>query len=50
MSSCRQVQISQFRDFKKALAACITANNQDGPLYYLLNDIGKEYYEDAWID
>ena len=50
MFSYRYIQIGQFRDFKEALAACNAANSTNGHLYYLINDIGKEYYTDVWID
>ena len=50
MFSRHQIQIGQFRDFNKSLAACEAANNANGSFYYLLNESGKEYYEDDWID
>ena len=50
MFSSRQIQVSQFRDFKKALAACTAANSTVESFYYILNDLDKEYYKDAWID
>jgi hypothetical protein len=50
MFSSRQIQISQFSDFKTALDACNAANSRVGSFYYLINELGKEYYENAWID
>jgi hypothetical protein len=46
----RQLQIKQFKKFRAALAACKSANGKDGSRYYVLNDAGKEFYENSWID
>ncbi len=46
----RQLQIKRFEKFRSAMAACKIANGKDGSRYYVLNDAGKEFYENSWID
>ena len=46
----RQIQINQFFHFSKAVDACKVANRGGESRFYILNDYGKELYEDSWID
>lgn len=50
LSSYRQTEVNHFRKFLRAHKACEDANNQGGARYYLLNDLGQEYYDGTWID
>jgi hypothetical protein len=50
ISLYRQIQIKRFYQFKNALAACKTANNMLGSRHYILDELGKEFYENTWID
>ncbi len=50
MSSYRQIQVAQFQKFGAALRACEVANNKGTSRHYVLNEMGEEYYDGAWID
>jgi ferritin len=46
----RQTQVEHFQQFRSALSACEVANNNGRSRYYLLNELGQEYYRGSWID
>lgn len=46
----RQIQINQFHQFRNAVDACNDANRGGESRFYILNNYGKELYEDSWID
>ncbi len=46
----RQIPVNQFLQFSKAVDACNVANRSGESRFYILNDYGKELYEDSWID
>ena len=50
MPSFRQRLMGQYRQVGTALAACEKANASDGKRCYVLNDLGQENYQGAWID
>jgi len=50
MLSYRQIQLNQFQQFSTALTACKAANDKGGARHYVINTLGKEYYEGSWID
>lgn len=50
LSSYRQVQVHQFQQFGAALTACEVYNDKSELRHYILNELGKEYYNGAWID
>ena len=50
VSFYRQTQVKHFRQFRSALCACDVANNGDRSRYYLLNELGQEYFGGTWID
>jgi hypothetical protein len=50
VSSCRQIQVTQFQRFNTALIACGVANGNGESFHYILNESGKEYYGGTWID
>lgn len=50
VSCYRQIQVSKFHQLSDALAACNTANHKAGTRYFILNELGKEYYGGAWVD
>jgi hypothetical protein len=50
ISLYRQIQIKRFYQFKNALAACKAANHILGSRHYILDELGKEFYENSWID
>jgi len=50
ISSYRQTRVKHFRKFRSALGACKVANNDNLSRYYLLNELGQEYYGGTWID
>jgi hypothetical protein len=49
MSFYRQTQVKHFRQFRRALCACESANRNGRPRFYLLNESGQEYYGGTWI-
>ncbi len=50
LSLYRHFQINEFHQFSKAVDACNVANRNVECRFYILNDAGKEFYEDSWID
>jgi hypothetical protein len=50
VSIYRQIQVSKFQKLSDALVTCNTASDNAGTRYFILNELGKEYYEGAWID
>ncbi|WP_167374407.1 hypothetical protein [Bathymodiolus platifrons methanotrophic gill symbiont] len=44
------VKVHQFKKLDAALTACDFYNYKAGSRHYILNEEGKEYYEDFWID
>lgn len=50
MSSYRQIQVDHFQKFRVAVGACEAANNKGRSRHYVLNVVGQEYYDGAWID
>lgn len=50
VASYRQIKVHQFEKLDAALTACDFYNDKVGPRHYILNEEGKEYYEDFWID
>lgn len=50
VSFYRQIQASKFQKLSDALAICKTASDNAGNRYFILNELGKEYYEGTWID
>jgi hypothetical protein len=45
-----QKKVAQYADFDAAVAACDQANREHPDRHYLMNDSGKEFYADNWID
>ncbi len=50
MSSYRQTEVNQFAYLHAALKACELANFKGKSRFYVLNELGKEYYDRIWID
>lgn len=51
ISTYRQSEIGHFLRFRLAHEACEAANlNGRSSHYYVLNELGQEYYDGAWID
>ena len=50
LSSYRQTEIGHFQQFRAAHDACEIANNKGKSRYYVLNELGQEYYDGTWID
>ena len=50
MSSYHQTELERFPQFSAALAACKQANDKAGGRHYVLNDLGKEYFQGVWIE
>jgi hypothetical protein len=50
MSSYHQTELERFPQFSAALAACTEANAKTGSRHYVLDGVGKEYYQGVWID
>jgi hypothetical protein len=46
----RQTEIDHFINFNTALNACELANCDSKSRFYVLNEVGKEYYDFTWID
>lgn len=46
----RQIQIKEFHHLSKAVDECNVANNGEESRFYILNDSGKEFYDNSWID
>ena len=46
----QQQEVATYVVFDEAVAACDRANGQHESRYYVMNDSGKEYYADTWID
>jgi len=46
----RQTQVKHFPQFRPALGACEVANNSGRSRYYLLNELGQEYFGGTWVD
>jgi len=49
-SPYQQTEVEHFTHFKAALKACEMANINGRSRFYVLNELGKEYYDCAWID
>ncbi len=45
-----QKEVTQYAVFDEAVAACDEANRERKARHYVMNDSGKEYYADTWID
>lgn len=50
MSTYRQTEVDHFLQLDAALEACETAGIESRTHYYVLNDLGQEYYNKTWID
>ncbi len=51
MSSYRQSDVHHYARASEALNACDMANNKtEGARYYVLNDVGQEYFGSTWIE
>jgi hypothetical protein len=50
MPSYRQTEVNHFARLQSALEACELANYKGKSRFYVLNDLGKEYYDCVWID
>ncbi len=50
MSSYRQTEVNHFARLQSAVEACELANIKGKSRYYVMNDLGKEYYDCSWID
>lgn len=50
MSSYHQTELDRFPRFSVALAACKEANDKTGSRHYVLDGLGKEYYQGIWIE
>jgi len=46
----KQRQVAQYADFADAVAACDEANQGHADWHYVMNDAGKEFYAETWID
>ena len=44
------IQLAQFPQLGAALAACQAANDKAGSRHYVLDEVGKEYYQGTWIN
>ena len=45
-----QKEVGQYVELETVLAACSKANQKLKARHYVMNDSGKEYYADSWID
>ena len=45
-----QRKVGQYAHFLDAVAACDQANREHTSRHYLMNDSGKEFYGNTWID
>jgi hypothetical protein len=45
-----QKGVAEYGTFDAAVAACEKANRELKDRHYVMNDSGKESYEDTWID
>lgn len=45
-----QVEVAWYGNFLDAIAACDQANRERTDRHYVMNDSGKEFYADTWID
>lgn len=50
ISSYRQTEVNQYVHLDSALKACELANFKGKSRFYVLNELGKEYYDRIWID
>jgi hypothetical protein len=50
MSSYKQIEVGHFTHFLTALEACEIANFKGISRFYVLNELGEEYYDCSWID
>ena len=50
MSSYRQSLVGHFRQSRAAIGACRVANASSPDRYYVLNELGQEYFRGFWID
>lgn len=50
LSSYRQSLVGHFRQPRAAHVACKAANTTGPDRYYVLNELGQEYFHDTWID
>lgn len=50
MSHYAHTQLEQFPQLAAALAACAAANDKTGSRHYVLDAVGKEYYQGTWIN
>jgi len=48
-SAYRQEEVAQYPSFMEGLAACDRANERSTTRYYLMNELGEEYYAHNWI-
>ena len=46
----KQKIVANYAVFREAVEACDSANRQSKARHYVMNDSGKEYYGDTWID
>jgi hypothetical protein len=46
----QQQKVATYAVFDDVVAACDKANRQHESRHYVMNDSGKEYYADTWID
>ena len=45
-----QKLVARYASLNSAVAACDRANRQQSSRHYVMNDAGKEYYANTWID
>ena len=43
-------EVGQYIDLAEIIAACGKANQKPEAWHYVMNDSGKEYYANNWID
>lgn len=49
-SSYRQTEVVRISALSSALNACELANLNSNSRFYVLDELGREYYGDIWID
>jgi len=45
-----QKKVAQYADFDDAVTACDEANRERADWHYVMNELGKEFYDGSWID
>ena len=50
LQAYQQKKVATYAVLGEALTACDSANRQSKTRHYVMNNSGKEYYEDTWID